>query len=78
MPTVAVGLIRSPGFGSGLIERGDADIVAIAREALVDPNWTNRAASRSGANDGWDHWPVQFAMWLKAREATLQRAARDA
>lgn len=74
IPTVAVGLIRSPRYASGVIERGEADIVAIAREALVDPNWTNRAAAEC-AGEGWDRWPMQFAMWLKGRAATLARAA---
>jgi 2,4-dienoyl-CoA reductase-like NADH-dependent reductase (Old Yellow Enzyme family) len=73
IPTVAVGLIQSPEYAANLLERGDAELIAIAREALFDPNWPNRAATAACPETGWDVWPIQFSMWLKGREETLRR-----
>lgn len=78
IPTIAVGLIRRPAFAAQVLERGDADIVALAREALVDPNWVNRAASDRDSESGWDFWPEQYAMWLRGRATIAARAAKDA
>lgn len=77
IPTVAVGLIRTPAFAEQVLERGDADIVALAREVLVDPNWANRAVSDRDSEAGWDYWPEQYAMWLRGRARIFARAARD-
>lgn len=65
--TVAVGLIRSAAFAEGVLASGGADMVAIAREALFNPNWANHVAVQLEAGLGWRRWPAQFSMWLSKR-----------
>ena len=48
MVTMAVGMITNPQQAETLLERGQADLVALARELLRDPHWPQRAASELG------------------------------
>ena len=43
IPVIAVGKLRSPEMGDGLIRDGKADFVAIGRSLLADPEWPNKA-----------------------------------
>jgi len=47
--TGAVGLITEPTQAEAVIERGEADLVLLARELLRDPYWPRRAARELGA-----------------------------
>jgi 2,4-dienoyl-CoA reductase-like NADH-dependent reductase (Old Yellow Enzyme family) len=44
VPTMAVGLIREPEEAEAILESGDADLIAVGREMLVNPNWAILAA----------------------------------
>ena len=46
--TMAVGLITEPQQAETLLECGQADLVALARELLRDPHWPQRAAHELG------------------------------
>jgi 2,4-dienoyl-CoA reductase-like NADH-dependent reductase (Old Yellow Enzyme family) len=46
--TGAVGLITTAAQAQQIIERGDADLVLIARESLRDPYFPRRAAAELG------------------------------
>ncbi|GAC1447077.1 MAG: NADH:flavin oxidoreductase/NADH oxidase [Ktedonobacterales bacterium] len=59
--TAAVGLITSPAQADQIVRTGQADLVALAREDLRDPNWPQRAA-RELDHEG--SWPAQY---LRAR-----------
>ncbi len=48
MTTVAVGLITAAQQAEALLEAGQADLVALARELLRDPHWPQRAAFELG------------------------------
>lgn len=39
IPVIAVGKLRDPAVAAGVLERGDADFVAIGRGLLADPDW---------------------------------------
>ena len=56
-PHRAVGLITQPEFADAIIRRGDADLVALAREFLRHPQWTLDAARILGHDIDW---PVQY------------------
>ncbi len=43
IPVAAVGVIREPEFAEELLERGDADLVALGRALIADPDWPNKA-----------------------------------
>ena len=40
-----------------ILERGEADIIALARGAMKDPNWAVNANLALGGN--YDLWPIQ-------------------
>src|SRR5690606_19746649 len=44
MPVAAVGLITEPEGAQAVLDRGDADFVALGRAALREPAWPQRAA----------------------------------
>lgn len=45
LPTMAVGLITEPAQAEGVLQRGDADLVALARAFLYNPRWGWHAAA---------------------------------
>lgn len=75
MPTMAVGLIVDPAQAESIVAEGKADLVAIAREALNDPNWPAHARVALG-RQGYRHfdaWFPQFGWWLQRRAAALEK-----
>lgn len=71
--TQAVGLILDPGQAEAIVAEGRADIVAIGREMLADPNWALHAARTLGADDAFAEWPVQYGWWLDRRHRLVGR-----
>ena len=65
VPTGAVGLITTPEECEGILERGQADVILLARELLRDPYFPLFAA---GALDDDIPWTPQYAR-AKARPA---------
>ena len=45
LTTFAVGLITEPAQAEGVLQRGDADLVALARSFLYNPRWAWKAAA---------------------------------
>lgn len=74
-PTVAVGLIRDVRQAQAILEAGEADLVALAREALFNPNWAAQAAVELMPESGWNTWPKPFGWWLE-RRARSTRSSR--
>jgi 2,4-dienoyl-CoA reductase-like NADH-dependent reductase (Old Yellow Enzyme family) len=66
--TMAVGLIREARFAEEILQQGRADLIAVAREALFNPNWPQHAALELGADPDWALWPDQYGWWLKRRD----------
>jgi 2,4-dienoyl-CoA reductase-like NADH-dependent reductase (Old Yellow Enzyme family) len=72
--TIAVGLILSGAQADQIVQNGQADLIAVAREALYDPYWPRHAARELGADAGtFAAWPHQYGWWLDKREPTLRR-----
>jgi 2,4-dienoyl-CoA reductase-like NADH-dependent reductase (Old Yellow Enzyme family) len=71
--TIAVGLILDPAHAERILQAGEADIVAIGREALVNPSWPQMAEMALGRPmiEALDGWPHQYGWWLKFRERIL-------
>lgn len=55
--TAAVGLLDDVLAAEAILERGEADIIALARGAMKDPNWAVNANLALGGN--YDLWPIQ-------------------
>jgi 2,4-dienoyl-CoA reductase-like NADH-dependent reductase (Old Yellow Enzyme family) len=71
--TMAVGLILTPAQAEEALAAGRADLIAIGREALYDPNWPLHAAQALGADPDMARWPVQYGWWLTRREGLLRK-----
>jgi 2,4-dienoyl-CoA reductase-like NADH-dependent reductase (Old Yellow Enzyme family) len=71
--TMAVGLILSPQQAEDVLQAGQADLIAIGREALYDPNWPLHAAATLGVDADFERWPVQYGWWLTHRERLLKQ-----
>jgi NADH:flavin oxidoreductases, Old Yellow Enzyme family len=70
IPTMAVGLLGDVAEAEAILERGDADFIALARGALDDPNWAARAATELDGH--YELWPVQ-ARRVAGRDQALGR-----
>jgi 2,4-dienoyl-CoA reductase-like NADH-dependent reductase (Old Yellow Enzyme family) len=71
--TMAVGLILTAQQAEEALQAGRADLIAIGREALHDPNWPLHAAAALGADAEFERWPVQYGWWLARREGLLRK-----
>lgn len=71
MPTMAVGLIRHAQHAEEILNRGQADLICIAREALHNPHWPLHAALELEGEAGYRHWPPQYGWWLQRRARNL-------
>ena len=71
--TMAVGLILTPLQAEEALQKGRADLIAIGREALYDPNWPAHAAAALGADPEFQRWPVQYGWWLTRRQSLLKK-----
>jgi anthraniloyl-CoA monooxygenase len=71
VPTIAVGNITDPDQVNSIIAAGRADLVALARPHLSDPNWTQHAAAQLGYADQW--WPDQYLPGKSQLERLLKR-----
>ena len=70
MVTMAVGLITHPQQAEDILAQGRADLIAIGREALVNPMWGLHAAQALGIDPQFEMWPEQSGWWLASRAKT--------
>jgi len=73
LKTMAVGLILTARQAEDALRGDRADLIAVGREALFNPNWPLHAALELGADPEFAHWPRQYGWWLTRRETSLQR-----
>ncbi|KMO38246.1 NADH:flavin oxidoreductase / NADH oxidase [Methylobacterium tarhaniae] len=75
LATMAVGLIVDPRQAEAIVAEGRADLVAVGREALADPNWAVRAGRALDGTEepGFAAWPRQAGWWLERRERDIAR-----
>ncbi len=74
VPTAAVGLITRPEQAEQILANGQADLIAIAREALADPFWPLhvRTTLDEKGSDRFEGWPTQYQVWLAKRQRVLR------
>ena len=69
--TMAVGVIVHARQAERILEQGRADLIAVAREMLYNPNWAMDAAQKLGADPQFGLVPPPYRYWLSRRAATL-------
>jgi 2,4-dienoyl-CoA reductase-like NADH-dependent reductase (Old Yellow Enzyme family) len=67
---MAVGLIITPAQAERIVREEQADLVLLAREALMDPHWPLKASRELDPGGGWQRWPPSWGWWLAQRERT--------
>jgi 2,4-dienoyl-CoA reductase-like NADH-dependent reductase (Old Yellow Enzyme family) len=67
---MAVGLIVHAGQAERVLRDGDADLIALAREMLWNPNWAMDAAAKLGV-DPFSLVPPQAGWWLERRARSM-------
>jgi len=66
--TMAVGLITEPRQAEAILQDGQADLIALARELMWNPNWPAHAAAALGVADPLALLPDSYAWWLRRRD----------
>ena len=73
IPTAAVGLITTPEEVESILANGQADLVALARQALDDPNWPLHAChALEGGDAAYAQWPDQAGYAIRNRDRALK------
>lgn len=67
IPTMAVGLIVSGRQAERILQQGEADLIAVGRELLLDPHWPVRAAMELMGDRAFELLPPQYGWWLERR-----------
>jgi 2,4-dienoyl-CoA reductase-like NADH-dependent reductase (Old Yellow Enzyme family) len=65
--TMAVGHIIHADQAEAILRDQRADLVAIGREMLHNPNWSIDAAQKLGVEPGFAHVPESYGYWLEKR-----------
>jgi 2,4-dienoyl-CoA reductase-like NADH-dependent reductase (Old Yellow Enzyme family) len=65
IPTMAVGLIVEPHQAESIVAEGRADLVALGRQLIEEPNFAHRAAVDLGLPDAHAILPESYAFFLK-------------
>ena len=74
--TIAVGVISSYDDVNSIILAGRADLCAIGRAHLHDPNWTLHAAADQGYAGPGAVWPVQWRAGPRGRRGRAAPTGR--
>ena len=69
--TQAVGLIRTFEFANSILQEKKADLIALGRQHLFNPFWTNQARELANQNRDFEEWPQQYRWWLTKWKSVL-------
>jgi 2,4-dienoyl-CoA reductase-like NADH-dependent reductase (Old Yellow Enzyme family) len=75
--TMAVGLILDGPQAEQILRDDQADLIAIGRQSLYNPNWALHAQVALGAQGEYADWPVQYGWWLDKRQHILTDEAKQ-
>lgn len=71
--SMAVGFIWEAETANAVIESGKADLVAVARELLNNPNWALHAAAELSVDEDFSLWDPAFGWWLNKRKRVMRK-----
>ncbi|MGO4714101.1 NADH:flavin oxidoreductase/NADH oxidase [Bradyrhizobium sp. 2TAF24] len=78
MLTQAVGVILDGLQAERILQQGQADLIAVGREALFDPNWAVHAAYALGFDPEFRTWHFRHGGWLAKREPLIRKLQDEA
>jgi 2,4-dienoyl-CoA reductase-like NADH-dependent reductase (Old Yellow Enzyme family) len=70
--SMAVGLIVHADQAEEILQEGRADLIALAREILYNPNWPMDAAQKLGVDPGFKSVPPPQSYWLEKRAQSIK------
>jgi 2,4-dienoyl-CoA reductase-like NADH-dependent reductase (Old Yellow Enzyme family) len=70
--SMAVGLIVHADQAEQILKQGRADLIALAREILYNPNWPMDAAQKLGVDPAFTLVPSPQAYWLEKRATAVK------
>jgi 2,4-dienoyl-CoA reductase-like NADH-dependent reductase (Old Yellow Enzyme family) len=70
--SMAVGLIVHCDQAEQILQEGRADLIALARELLYNPNWPMDAAQKLGVDAKFESVPSPQAYWLSKRRQQVK------
>ena len=70
--SMAVGLIVHADQAEQILQQGRADLIALARELLYNPNWPMDAAQKLGVDRNFGLVPPPSAYWLAKRAQSVK------
>ena len=70
--SMAVGLIVHADQAEQILQEGRADLIALAREILYNPNWPMDAAQKLGVDPGFKSVPSPQSYWLEKRAQSIK------
>jgi len=72
IPTMAVGIILEAQQAETILQKGQADLIAIGRQSQFNPNIAHHFAHELGINARFEDWSPEFGWWLDKRIRTLE------
>jgi 2,4-dienoyl-CoA reductase-like NADH-dependent reductase (Old Yellow Enzyme family) len=70
--SMAVGLIVHADQAEEILQQRQADLIALAREILYNPNWPMDAAQKLGIDRRFELVPPPYSYWLSKRAGSTQ------
>jgi 2,4-dienoyl-CoA reductase-like NADH-dependent reductase (Old Yellow Enzyme family) len=70
--TMAVGIILEAQQAEAVLQKGQADLIAVGRQSQFNPNIAHHWAHDLGINARFEDWSPEFGWWLEKRIRTLE------
>ena len=71
IPTMAVGIILEAQQAEAILEKGQADLIAVGRQSQFNPNIAHHWAHDLGINRRFEDWSPEYGWWLEKRIRTM-------
>jgi 2,4-dienoyl-CoA reductase-like NADH-dependent reductase (Old Yellow Enzyme family) len=73
--TQAVGMILEAPQAEAILHKGQADLIAVGRQAQYNPNIAHHWAHELGINRRFEDWTAEYGWWLEKRIKTMESFA---
>jgi 2,4-dienoyl-CoA reductase-like NADH-dependent reductase (Old Yellow Enzyme family) len=70
--TMAVGIILEAQQAETILQNGQADLIAVGRQAQFNPNIAHHWSHELGINTRFEDWSPEFGWWLEKRIRTME------